>query len=541
MMDKGEKCLLELNVEEIMRLLLLGNSFTYENNMPGILAEMLKAEVVQHTMGGALLSDQLNEDTELGKETIFAFEKETWDYVILQEMSSLPVTSKDTFMNSVENLCDEIRDAGAIPVLFATWAYREGNEKYEELGISYQEMASLLHDAYQEAAEQNHALIAEVGQKFYELSGERELYAEDGIHPNEEGSRLAAEVIATVIQKDWSARRPTANIVMPALKKNDLRLRILYLLKILQQHTDAEHTLTTNQIRSLMEQEYGFTMHRTTVAGDIEALRQAGFEIIGHRYRQNRYYLESRPFEMAELKILIDAVESSRFITERKSQRLVKKLMSLTNEENAKKLKRNVYTSGRVRSGNEKGYYIVDAINTAINEGKRISFYYTDYDGKKNQILRNDGNAYIITPFLLVWNGDFYYLVGYDHVKENTRTYRVDRILRQPEILKENAAPLPEGFDAARYTKEVFRMFEKQEPQEVTLIYTGDVVKGIIDQFGMGINTWQIDDEHFRTKVKVCTSPTFYGWVFQWGGKVRIEGPAAVLREYQEMVLKAIQ
>ena len=540
-MDKGEKCLLELNVEEIMRLLLLGNSFTYENNMPGILAEMLKAEVVQHTMGGALLSDQLNEDTELGKETIFAFEKETWDYVILQEMSSLPVTSKDTFMNSVENLCDEIRDAGAIPVLFATWAYREGNEKYEELGISYQEMASLLHDAYQEAAEQNHALIAEVGQKFYELSGERELYAEDGIHPNEEGSRLAAEVIATVIQKDWSARRPTANIVMPALKKNDLRLRILYLLKILQQHTDAEHTLTTNQIRSLMEQEYGFTMHRTTVAGDIEALRQAGFEIIGHRYRQNRYYLESRPFEMAELKILIDAVESSRFITERKSQRLVKKLMSLTNEENAKKLKRNVYTSGRVRSGNEKGYYIVDAINTAINEGKRISFYYTDYDGKKNQILRNDGNAYIITPFLLVWNGDFYYLVGYDHVKENTRTYRVDRILRQPEILKENAAPLPEGFDAARYTKEVFRMFEKQEPQEVTLIYTGDVVKGIIDQFGMGINTWQIDDEHFRTKVKVCTSPTFYGWVFQWGGKVRIEGPAAVLREYQEMVLKAIQ
>lgn len=348
-------------------------------------------------------------------------------------------------------------------------------------------------------------------------------------------------MIAKIIKKDWKSKRPTANIVMPALDKTDTRLRILYLLRILQKYTDAEHTLTTNEIRSIMEKEYGISMHRTTVAGDIEALRQAGFEIIGHRYRQNRYYFEGQTFELAELKILIDAVESSRFITERKSQRLVKKLMSLTNEANAARLKRNVYTSGRVRSGNEKGYYIVDAINTAINDGKRIAFYYTDYDGKKNQILRNDGNAYIVSPFLLVWNGDFYYLVGYDHVKEDTRTYRVDRILKQPEILKEDADPLPEGFDVARYSKEVFRMFEKDEPKEVTLVYTGDVVKGIIDQFGMGINVWQIDGEHFRTRVKVCTSPTFYGWVFQWGGKVRIERPEEVLEEYREMVKKALK
>lgn len=524
-----------------MRILMLGNSFTYSNDMPNVLANLLGAEVVQHTQGNAKLADQLNNRIELGESTVASLETESWDYVVLQEMSSFPITSKDSFLNIVEILCEEIRDSGAVPVLFATWAYKEGHEKYEELGISYEEMASLLHYAYQEAADQNHALIADVGQKFCEIAGKSELYAEDGIHPNEEGSRLAAEVIANVIQRDWNSRRPSANIAMPTLKKTDLRLRILYMLRILQKYTDAEHTLTTNQIRNLMEEEYGITMHRTTVAGDIEALRQAGFEIIGHRYRQNRYYLESRTFEMAELKILIDAVESSRFITERKSQRLVKKLMSLTNEANASKLKRNVYTSGRVRSGNEKGYYIVDAINTAINEGKRISFYYTDYDGKKNQILRNEGNAYIISPFLLIWNGDFYYLVGYDHIKEETRTYRVDRILKQPDILKEEAMPLPDGFDVARYSKEVFRMFEKQEPKEVTLIYTGDVVKGVIDQFGMGIDVWQIDDEHFRTKVKVCTSPTFYGWVFQWGGKVRIEGPSEVLEEYRELARKSFE
>lgn len=125
-------------------------------------------------------------------------------------------------------------------------------------------------------------------------------------------------------------------------------------------------------------------------------------------------------------------------------------------------------------------------------------------------------------------------------MKEDTRTYRVDRILRQSEVLKEAAMPIPEDFDAARYSKEVFRMFEKQETLDVTLVYKGEVVKGIIDMFGMGIHVYQIDGDWFRTRVKVCTTPTFYAWVFQWGGKVRIEGPKVVLMEYQEMVQKSI-
>ncbi len=523
-----------------MRILMLGNSLTYSNDMPVTLAKLLDAEVIQHTKADASLDDQFNLDTEFGKTALKALENESWDYVILQEMSSLPVTSKDEFLKNVDHLCEVIRDVGATPVLFATWAYRESNVQYEDLSITYKDMAKNLFSAYHEASELNHTLVADVGQKFYDLSDEQDLYKEDGIHPNKDGSNLAAQVIAGVIKKDWEKKRPTANIVSPMLKRSDLRLRILYMLRILQKYTDAEHTLTTNQICSLMEKEYGITMHRTTVAGDIEALRQAGFEIIGHRYRQNRYYLESRTFETAELKILIDAVESSRFITERKSQRLVKKLTTLTNEINAAKLKRNVYTSGRVRSGNEKGYYIVDAINMAINNGKRISFFYTDYDGEKNQILRNGGKPYIISPFLLIWNGDYYYLVGYDHKKEDTRTYRVDRILKQPEILREDASPLPEGFNAARYSKEVFRMFENQEPQEVTLVYRGEVVKGIIDQFGMGIEVSKIDEDLYRTKVMVCTSPTFYAWVFQWGGRIRIEGPVEVLQEYRDMVQKAM-
>ena len=518
-----------------MRILMLGNSFTYFNNMPSMLSKITGAEVVQHTRGGAYLEEHINLDTELGMLTTEALESESWDYVVLQEMSNAPILSKNSFLKSVNSLCEEIREIGATPILYATWAYRAGAAQYAEVNMTYEEMYRALYSAYHEAAEQSYALIADVGKKFYELADEQELYADDGSHPNEAGSRLAAETIAEVIKADQKSKRPLANIAIPKVKLNDTRLRILYMYRLLLKYTDAEHPLTTNQIRSLMEKEYGITMHRTTVAGDIEILRHAGFEVIGHRYRQNKYYLESRHFEMAELKILVDAVESSRFITERKSQRLVKKLISLTSEANAGKLKRNLYTSGRVRSGNEKGYYIVDSINEAINAGKRISFYYTDFDGKKNQILRNNGNPYIISPFTLIWNGDFYYLVGYDHVKEATRTYRVDRILKQPDILKEDALPVPKDFDVARYTKEVFRMFEKQEPIEVTLTCSNDIIKGVIDQFGMDIRVRVVDQDHFRITVKVCTSPTFYAWVFQWCGKVKIEGPEEVVKEYRQM------
>ena len=524
-----------------MKILMLGNSFTYANDMPSMLAEILGAEVAQITRGGARLAEQMNPNTRLGKKTFAALLEEHWDYVVLQEMSNGPITAKASFMRSVSALCEIIRDAGASPILFATWAYRRDAKQYEEVDCDYDGMAAALSDAYREAAEANGALLADVGRKFYETEDNQALYAEDGSHPSEAGSRLAAETIAEVIRDEQTSGRPADNLTVPKVNNGDIRLRVLYMYQILLQYTDAEHPLTTNQIRDLMEKKYGITMHRTTVPGDIEILKAAGFDVVGHRYRQNKYYLESRQFELPELKILIDAVESSRFITERKSRRLVEKLVALTNERNAGQLKRNLYTSGRVRSANEKGYYIVDAINTAINEGKRISFFYTDYDARKKQILRNDGNAYTISPFTLIWNGDFYYLVGYDHDKESVRTYRVDRILRQPEILREKALPIPDNFDVTRYTREVFRMYANQEPEEVTLLCKNEIMKGIIDQFGPDVKVKKADKEHFRAMVRVCVSPTFYGWVFTWGGDVKIEGPENVLSGYREMAERALQ
>ena len=526
-----------------MRILMLGNSFTFYNDMPSMLAELTGAEVVHHTRGGARLAEQLNPETQMGAKTLEALEKEAWDYVVLQEMSNGPITSRESFLNSVASLCEKIRAAGATPILYATWAYRKDCDKLEEMGLEYDVMAAQLSEAYHEAADQNEALIAEVGKRFYEQAGKTELYAEDGKHPNEVGSRLAAETIAAVIAADQEKKK-TAAVRLEISEKvgdNDTRLRILYMYQLLLKYTDEDHPLTTNEIRALMEKEHGITMHRTTVSSDVELLTYAGYPIQVKRSRANKYFLEEGKFQLAELKVLIDAVESSKFITEKKSEALVAKLISLTSESNASVLTRHLYPSGRVKSGNEKGYYIVDAINQAINSCRRISFLYTDFDGRKSQILRNNGNPYTVSPYALVWNGDYYYLVGWYHEKERMSTFRVDRILTQSVILREAAQPEPENFDIGIYTKEVFRMYDTEEPQQVTLFCDNSVMKGVIDKFGMDIKVQVRDEEHFSTKVMVCVSPTFYSWVFQWGGKIKITAPKDVMKGYRELVKKAME
>lgn len=183
-----------------MRVLMLGNSFTFTNHMPQTLAELTGGEVVHHTRGGARLSEHLNPGTRLGARTQAALRDEHWDYVVLQEMSSGPITSPKSFFSSVERLCKQIRKNGAVPILYATWAYQKDGDKLAAKGWNYQEMARKLSETYHEAARENHALIADVGRRFYQLSGTKNLYTDDGIHPNELGSRIAAETIAAVMR-----------------------------------------------------------------------------------------------------------------------------------------------------------------------------------------------------------------------------------------------------------------------------------------------------------------------------------------------------
>lgn len=299
--------------------------------------------------------------------------------------------------------------------------------------------------------------------------------------------------------------------------------------------------MSTKELLQAMQDYHQISMHRTTLPKDIAALREAGAEIIEVRARDKKYFLADRIFEVAELKLLIDAVESSKFISERKSEELTDKLIALSSVGTADRLKRNSLNAGRIKSENEKSYYIVDAVNDAINSGKRISFYYTDIDMNKQKVMKNGGEPYILSPYSLLWNGDYYYLIGYNHGREQINTFRVDRIDRQPEILEDEIQPMPDDFSLETYARMVFRMYDTEEAVEVTLYCEKPLMKHVIDQFGMDVETEIVDENGFIVHAEVCASPTFYRWVFGWNGKMKILAPDTVLDEYHEMARKALE
>lgn len=214
---------------------------------------------------------------------------------------------------------------------------------------------------------------------------------------------------------------------------------------------------------------------------------------------------------------------------------MINKLLTQVPIHSAVKLRRHIYASDRVKSDNERGYYIVDAINEAIDTRHKISFCYTDFDVNKNRYVTNEGKPYTVSPYTLMWDGDYYYLRGYCDERQAMRTFRLDRIEKQPDVLRDAALPKPENYSIAEYSKSVFRMFDTDEPVEVTLLCSASNMKVIIDNFGMDVDTTPIDNKHFQVRVKVCTSPTFYRWVFGFGRSIKILGPDKVIEEYKDM------
>lgn len=246
----------------------------------------------------------------------------------------------------------------------------------------------------------------------------------------------------------------------------------------------------------------------------------------------------NRTFELPELKLLIDAVESSKFITAKKSDELIKKIHSLASKGEVSKLKRNNYVTGRIKPDNEQIYYIVDTINDAINQEKQIAFTYYEYDSSKRKVLKNGGEVYVISPYHLVWNNDFYYVVGYSEKKGKVVTFRVDRIATQPEILEQAALEAPKDFVLADFTKEVFSMYDGQEV-EVELLCDNSLMKTMIDRFGEDVKTTSYNDTAFRLTTEVSASPTFFGWIFGFDGKVQILAPQEVKEQYKQMIIQA--
>ena len=320
---------------------------------------------------------------------------------------------------------------------------------------------------------------------------------------------------------------------------SDAKLRPLYLAKILYEMTDEDHYLTTAQLIQILDEKYGIKAHRQTIKAEIELLKQFGLEIEEVKSTQNRYNLYGRTFDAPELKLLIDAVESSKFITTSKSKELVKKISSLASDQVAATLTRNVSCEGRIKPGNEKIYFIIDTINEAINANKQISFQYFQYNVRKEQKLKHNGEPYVITPLHLVWNGDYYYMVGVYDYKQRIGNFRVDRIAKRPVILDVEGTPAPADFNIDEYINTTFRMFNS-EHAEVELICNNEVMDSIIDKFGADVTTYANDMTSFRAIANVAVNHVFYSWVFGFGGKVKIKGPEDVRKKYMEMLLSAV-
>lgn len=318
----------------------------------------------------------------------------------------------------------------------------------------------------------------------------------------------------------------------------ETKSRILYLMRILEQYTDEEHPLTTNQLIDKLQDDYGISAYRTTIAKDIVALKEFGIDVVTVHSTQCKYFIGSRKFELPELKLLIDAIESSKFITAKKSENLIEKIHTLTSKGQITKLKRNNCVIERIKPDNEQIYYIVDAINDAINTGKQISFQYYEYSGLKKKVLRNKGEVYKLSPYKLLWSGDYYYVIGYSEKKSKVINFRVDRIAATPDILEKDSIPMPADFDLENFTKEVFFMFSGDKVQ-VDLRCDNSLMKTMIDRFGEDVTTLAYDMTSFRLITEVSASPTFFGWVFGFAGKVQILGPENVKEQYKQMIANA--
>ena len=319
---------------------------------------------------------------------------------------------------------------------------------------------------------------------------------------------------------------------------NDAKLRPLYLGKILYERTDEDHCLSTNELINILKEEYGISSHRQTLATEIELLRDFGMDIECVRERQNKYHLISREFDLAELKLIIDAVDACKFISGRESRKLSVKLAGLAGGCHAEKLKRNGNAEGRVRTTNEKTCLIIDAVNMAINTKRKISFRYFTYDQNKKKVLKHGGEPYVFSPYELIWDGDRYYILGWSDRHGEMRTFRVDRISEQPEILDIKAVKKPADFSGNGYVRTNYKMFAG-EVKEVTLICDNETMDSMVDRFGEKVNTDPLNKKQFRLKAEVADSQVFYAWVFGFGGKVKIEAPEDVKTAYNKMLKDA--
>ena len=323
---------------------------------------------------------------------------------------------------------------------------------------------------------------------------------------------------------------------MAERKGDNQKLKMLYLVKIFSEESDDNHYLTMPEIIQKLA-AYGVNADRKTIYQDIAELRKFGLDILTTQDGRNYYYyLGGRDFELAELKLLVDSVQSSKFISEHKSRELIKKLESLASNNDASQLHRQVLIAGRVKTMNESIYYNVDKLHQAINNDRQIKFRYYDWNIKKEMEPRYDGRWYQLSPWALMWDDEMYYLVVYDDKHDTITHYRVDK-MKEINILDDQRKGKEafRSFNLVDYSKSLFGMFTGKETK-VTLEAENYMVGALIDRFGKDIIIVPVDEDHFRTVVTVAVSNHFLGWIISLGGDVKIVGPDSVVEQMKNMI-----
>lgn len=308
--------------------------------------------------------------------------------------------------------------------------------------------------------------------------------------------------------------------------------KLLVLADIFRSETDEEHCLSIPELIRRLN-DAGIAAERKSLYSDIETLTVYGMDIVKTGgSKATAYYLAERDFELPELKLLADAVACSRFITERKSAQLIRKLGTLANRYDAGELKRNVVVYDRIKNVNEQIYYNIDAIQRAIREKKKIRFLYFDYDRRKTKKYHNGGNYSEVSPYALCWREDNYYLVGYYPKYEAVANFRVDKI-EKTEILDLPRSDPPEDFSLAEYTKKRFGMYSGEDVR-ITLRVHNSLSGVILDRFGKDVSLTADGDEYFKISQVVTISPILFGWLFQFGDQIEVVSPERVRAEYRD-------